>query len=57
MYANPLFGILNLGHWDLFDIWILVLGILIVYEAITGLKDHARTKQPLLSYEVKLATQ
>jgi hypothetical protein len=22
-----LFGILNLGYWDLFEIWILVLGI------------------------------
>ncbi len=24
-----LFGILNLGHWDLFEIWFLVLGIFI----------------------------
>jgi hypothetical protein len=22
------FGTLNLGHWDLFEIWVLVLGIL-----------------------------
>jgi len=27
--AKNLFGILNLNHWDLFDIWILVLGIFI----------------------------
>jgi hypothetical protein len=27
--AKNLFGILNLNHWDLLDIWILVLGIFI----------------------------
>jgi hypothetical protein len=26
-----LFGILNLGHWDLFEIWFLVLGIFIIF--------------------------
>ena len=25
---KEIFGILNFGHWDLFEIWILVLGIL-----------------------------
>ena len=25
------FGILNLGHWDLFGIWFLVLGIFIIF--------------------------
>ena len=25
-----MFGILNLGHWDLFEIWFLVLGIYMV---------------------------
>jgi len=25
MLANNLFGILNLGHWNLFDIWNMVL--------------------------------
>jgi len=25
-----LFGILNLGHWDLFDIWFLVLEIFMI---------------------------
>jgi len=30
MYADHLFGILNLGHWDLFDIWFLVLGIFMI---------------------------
>jgi len=28
---DPLFGILNLGHWDLFEIWFLVLGIFIIF--------------------------
>jgi len=28
MQADHLFGMLNLSHWDLFDIWLLVLGIL-----------------------------
>ena len=27
-----LFGILNLGYWDLFEIWILVLGIFMFYN-------------------------
>ena len=27
---SHLFGILNLGHWDLFEIWFLVLGIYMV---------------------------
>jgi hypothetical protein len=31
LLANSLFGILNLSHWDLFDIWFLVLGIFIIY--------------------------
>jgi len=26
-----LFGISNLGHWDLFEIWILVIGIFIIF--------------------------
>jgi len=26
-----MFGILNLGHWDLFEIWFLVLGIFMIY--------------------------
>ena len=25
-----LFGILNLGHWDLFEIWLLELGIFMI---------------------------
>jgi hypothetical protein len=28
-----LFGILNLGHWDLFEIWLLVLGIFFFNQA------------------------
>jgi hypothetical protein len=28
--ADPMFGFLNLGHWDLFEIWYLVLGIFLV---------------------------
>ena len=28
---DGLFVILNLGHWDLFEIWILVLGIFIIF--------------------------
>jgi len=28
MQADHLFGMLNLSRWDLFDIWLLVLGIL-----------------------------
>jgi len=27
MADDPLFGALNLGHWHLFEIWLLVLGI------------------------------
>jgi len=31
--ATPIwFGILNLGHWDLFVIWFLVLGIFMIYK-------------------------
>jgi hypothetical protein len=30
---DTLFGILNLGHWDLFEIWSLVLGIFIIFIA------------------------
>jgi len=26
-----MFGILDLGHWDLFEIWFLVLGIFMIY--------------------------
>jgi hypothetical protein len=29
--AKELFGILNLNHWDLFEIWFLVLGIFIFF--------------------------
>jgi hypothetical protein len=29
MLAVQVFGILNLGHWDLFEIWFLVLGIFV----------------------------
>jgi len=31
MLADHLFGILNLGDWDLFEIWFLVLGISIIF--------------------------
>jgi len=31
METGPLFGILNLGHWNLFEIWFLMLGIFIIY--------------------------
>jgi hypothetical protein len=27
MVTGLLFGILNLSHWDLFEIWVLMLGI------------------------------
>jgi len=27
-----MFGILNLGYWNLFEIWILVLGILLILK-------------------------
>ena len=27
----PLFGFLNLGHWNLFDIWYLVFGIFMIF--------------------------
>jgi hypothetical protein len=36
LLANSLFGILNLGLWDLFDIWFLVLGIFIIYFGFVG---------------------
>jgi hypothetical protein len=29
--TDYLFGILNLGHWNLFEIWFLVLGISMVF--------------------------
>ena len=32
MLADHVFGILNLGHWNLFDIWFLVLGIFVKQE-------------------------
>jgi len=28
--VHHLFEILNLGHWNLFEIWVLVLGILVI---------------------------
>jgi hypothetical protein len=31
MLAEHLFGILNLGHWNLFEIWFLVLGIFMIF--------------------------
>ena len=30
MNTNHSFGILNFGHWDLFEIWFLVLGIFVI---------------------------
>ena len=30
MLADHLFGILNLGHWNLFEIWVLVLVIFMI---------------------------
>jgi len=30
MLTDHLFGILKLGHWDLFEIWFLVLGIFMI---------------------------
>jgi hypothetical protein len=29
--AHHLFEILNLSHWNLFEIWVLVLGILVIF--------------------------
>jgi hypothetical protein len=29
--AKYVFGILNLGHWNLFEIWFLVLGIFMIF--------------------------
>lgn len=31
MLTNHLFGILNLGHWNLFVIWFLEFGIFMIY--------------------------
>ena len=31
MLAEYVFGVLNLGHWDLFDICFLVLGIFLIF--------------------------
>jgi hypothetical protein len=31
LWTDHLFGILNLGHWDLFEIWFLVLGIFMIF--------------------------
>jgi hypothetical protein len=31
---DPLFGFLNLGHWDLFGIWYLVLGIFMIFKLV-----------------------
>jgi hypothetical protein len=32
MKTDPQFWILNLGHWDLFVIWLLVLGIFMIFQ-------------------------
>jgi len=29
--TDQLFGILNLGYWDLFEIWFLMLGIFVIF--------------------------
>ncbi len=34
--ADQVFGILNLGHWDLFEIWFLVLGIFMIFTRIVA---------------------
>ena len=31
LITDESYGILNLGHWDLFGIWFLVLGILLIH--------------------------
>ena len=31
--VDNVFGILNLGHWDLFEIWCLMLGIFMIKQA------------------------
>ena len=41
LLVDSLFGILNFSHWDLFDIWFLVLGIFIFI--IFPIRNHKST--------------
>jgi hypothetical protein len=38
--TDQLFGILNLNDWDLFGIWFLVLGILVIFTEIGGFSEN-----------------
>ena len=61
MPAGQVFGILNLGHWNLFEIWFLVLGIFMIFikqvpyiRPITWLNDVALRYRHGSGYDLTL---
>jgi hypothetical protein len=43
LWTHHLFGIFNLGHWDLFDIWLLMNSLL----TLLSLDDASKARWPV----------